>query len=379
MRSTSATPTKDSVQVTQSAVARLACVVATTTLLSGCAVWDKGASSKPEKSGWSISKMWKQEYQVPHSMAVIWSPDILTLPGKPPTRGFGGRVYLYNERSQAIPVDGELIVHGYTKPPRRHQEQVAADKTFGFTAEQLTSHFSPSELGASYSIWIPWDAADGQRQEITLIPTFKGTEGEVVQGAAAKLFLPGAVPGDDNARVTLPVQSVSYRESSSPTVQGELPKGSSGMRTTTIDVPDSSALVKNKRTRETYTLGNRANRTSAVQQRAAYLQATQASMSQLPMQQLPTTMRAPAQTSTGRSPQDLNTRVPSPGNLLPSSLPALPGSLPTPPAESPLDVRPPASQPQELNPPMKGLNLKSPIAHRPFSMHDDVQPASFVR
>ncbi len=132
-------------------------------LLSGCASLTGGdkAKNKPKKdSSWFSWK--KKEYQTPHSMAVIWSEDVLTVPGKPPTRGFGGRIYFYNEKSQAIPVEGELMVYGYDESAVKPASTAApaADKRFRFTSEQFTQHFSESELGASYSIWIP-----GTKQE----------------------------------------------------------------------------------------------------------------------------------------------------------------------------------------------------------------------
>ncbi len=199
---------------------------------TGCASW---TSSKPAKknSMWSSMQFWKKPYQRPQKIVAIWSPDILTMTGKPPTRGFGGRLYFYNEKSQAIPVNGELIVHGYLEKrigKKIQLDKIEADKTFVFTAEQFTEHFSPSELGASYSIWIPWDAAGGEQLEITLIPAFKGEKGDIVQGEAAKLILPGKRQGEMEA---VPFQQVSYQKAHIPTNTGPL----TPLATTTISVP----------------------------------------------------------------------------------------------------------------------------------------------
>ncbi len=199
---------------------------------TGCASW---TSNKPAKknSMWSSMQFWKKPYQRPQKIVAIWSPDILTMTGKPPTRGFGGRLYFYNEKSQAIPVNGELIVHGYLEKrigKKIQLDKIEADKTFVFTAEQFTEHFSPSELGASYSIWIPWDAAGGEQLEITLIPAFKGEKGDIVQGEAAKLILPGKRQDELEA---VPFQQVSYQKAQIPTNTGPLPT----LSTTTIAVP----------------------------------------------------------------------------------------------------------------------------------------------
>lgn len=233
---------------------------------TGCSTLSKNSGSGSQD--WSISKLWKKEYQIPQQVAVIWSPDVLTMPGKPPTRGFGGRVFFYNERSQAIPVEGELIVHGYLGDPESGAMHEQSDKTFIFTAEQLTNHFSPSQLGASYSVWIPWDDARGYQQQVSLIPTFKTKEGLLVQGAPAKLMLPGKSLEANGTTSDLPVQTISFQQSSTPTNNGvKLPEFGSNrdwskkedpsekprMRTTTIEVPRGASLT-NRRPAQRLTL-----------------------------------------------------------------------------------------------------------------------------
>jgi hypothetical protein len=183
--------------------------------LMGCAsVFDSSASKNKskdkKKEGWSLFK--KKEYQEPRSLVSTWTEDVLIQPGKPTTRGFGGRFYFYNDRSQVIPVDGELVVYGfedatvpataqsgnlppnsvaYASPSPSDSPVVEADKKFRFTAEQFTQHFSQGDLGASYSVWIPWDAAGGPQRKITLIPCFITKDGRTVRGDASKQVLSG--------------------------------------------------------------------------------------------------------------------------------------------------------------------------------------------
>jgi hypothetical protein len=152
------------------------------------------ATKEAEKKSWFK----KKEYQIPQSMNVTWAHDIISVPGKPPARGFGGRIYFYNEKSQAIPVDGELMVYGFDDTHSSHpgaalasQGMDQADKRYRFTQEQFTTHFSEGDMGASYSIWVPWDAAPGAKKKIMLIPTFKSKDGKVIRGNAATLLLPG--------------------------------------------------------------------------------------------------------------------------------------------------------------------------------------------
>jgi hypothetical protein len=211
---------------------------------SGCAAWtDK---SKSKDSMWSSMKFWKKPYQKPTKLAAIWTHDILTMSGKPPTRGFGGRFYFYNDKSQTIPVEGELVVHGYEEVRiglYANAEKTKPDKTFMFTAEQFTEHFGSSDLGASYSIWIPWDAADGIQKEITLIPTFKGKDGTILQGEPAKLVLPGRKLEDPFANAA--IQHFSIQQSQTPTNMGPLPQ-LSGLRTTTISIPGQINRAKER-------------------------------------------------------------------------------------------------------------------------------------
>ena len=208
---------------------------------------DSAASKKKKKdSSWFSFK--KKEYQVPQSMTVTWSHDILTLPGKAATRGFGGRFYFYNEKSQAIPVDGDLVVYGFddTNKQQTTEDLSQATKRFRFTAEQFTTHFTEGELGASYSVWIPWDEAYGAPKKIMLIPTFLTKDGRMVRGSAANLNLPGTSKVDPNEAA---IQQASATVPTMP--QGSTMNPSkldasrdSGFRTTTFQVP-SRSLMRN--------------------------------------------------------------------------------------------------------------------------------------
>ena len=223
---------------------RILTVTGLCVVMSGCASFTK----EKDKSKTSKSSSWlpwsKKEYQTPTSMAVIWSEDVLTLPGHPVTRGFGGRIYFYNEKSQAIPVEGELVVHGFDESMRQQQgsNKAAADKRFRFTSEQFTEHFSESQLGASYNVWIPWDAG-GTPRKITLVPTFITTKGNMVRAEAAKVTLSGVSAGGEEISTPPVIQQISHSE---PTVNGPLPRMATTqsspdtMRTTTIQLPSAS-------------------------------------------------------------------------------------------------------------------------------------------
>lgn len=130
-------------------------------------------------------------YPNPVKMATTWSPDTLVQNGHTPTRGFGGRIYFYDQKSNAVPVDGKLVIHGFDDTARGEDDS-ADVKRFEFTAEQFTRHFSQSDLGASYSIWVPWDAVGGVQRRISLVASFETTAGKFVQGEPATILLPGS-------------------------------------------------------------------------------------------------------------------------------------------------------------------------------------------
>jgi hypothetical protein len=129
-------------------------------------------------------------YQQPVKMVVIWSPAMYNQPGQTPTRGFGGRIYFYNAKEDAVPVDGGLVIYAFDDTSKQHAREVP-DKRFAFTAEQLKKHFSPTQLGASYSIWVPWDPVGNPQADISLLPVFTGTSGGVVTGTQSRNLLPG--------------------------------------------------------------------------------------------------------------------------------------------------------------------------------------------
>ncbi len=229
------------------------CLAGSSFGLAGCSsLGPKTSAKSSEVKIWSPSTWFEDEYQTPTSLAVIWSPDVLTVAGQPSMRGFGGRVFFYNEKMQAVPVEGDLTIHGFDGDRLKVDPQSnVADKKFPFASEQLVDHFSPSDLGASYSIWVPWDPAGGPRKEVSLVATFKSKDGKIVQGAPAKLSLMGKSPeGAEQASTSLktPMQTVSYRYSQTPS---NVPHRPNSMRTTTISLPSDSTISRRRK----FTLG----------------------------------------------------------------------------------------------------------------------------
>ncbi len=133
----------------------------------------------------------KTKYSDPETMIVIWNESIYSEPGKAPMRGFGGRVYFYDKHSRPIPVDGEFICYAFDESTGDGAAKTRPDRKFEFTREQFTRHFGESDIGASYSIWLPWDGLGNPQRNISLYPMFRTVEGKVVRAAHSKHVLPG--------------------------------------------------------------------------------------------------------------------------------------------------------------------------------------------
>ncbi len=154
-------------------------------LASGCAGNTKNLPWVDKSSQITESK-----YQAPAKMVALWSPAMYNTPGKPATRGFGGRLYFYNAKNEPVPVQGQLVVYCFDDTSKTNDHK-QADRRVAFTPEQFSGHFSPTELGASYSIWVPWDAVGNSQAEISLVPIFTAASGQVVVGQQSLALLPG--------------------------------------------------------------------------------------------------------------------------------------------------------------------------------------------
>ncbi len=208
--------------------------------LVGCSTFQKkdetllSASPKPKKSlfdrmPWSKKDDTPEPYPNPVKLAATWTPDTLTQTGRVATRGFGARVFFYDEKSRPVPVDGTLVVHAFDEldAGKNGQPQI---KRYEFTPEQFTRHFSQSDLGASYSVWIPWDAVGGKQSRVSLVASFSTAEGKMVQGTPTTVLLPGA---KDGSAATLAARfAPEYREWQVASSGSQAP--TSGLTTTTI-------------------------------------------------------------------------------------------------------------------------------------------------
>lgn len=136
----------------------------------------------------------------PSRIVATWTDTVRHAPGEPAERGFGGRLYFYDRGADPIAVDGRLVVYAFDESGREPTDHKPT-RRYVFPAEQFGNHLSQSEIGASYSVWLPWGGVGGPSTDISLIARFEpaGGGGLVVSDQATQR-LPGrdvgAPPGE---------------------------------------------------------------------------------------------------------------------------------------------------------------------------------------
>ena len=129
----------------------------------------------------------------PDKIIALWSDTVLTQTGRPPIRGFGGRLMFYEgKKEEPIKVEGTLMVYAFDETDR-DANNTRPDRKYVFTPQQLPHHYSKSKIGHSYSVWLPWDEVGGLQKEITLIVRFQPKEGEVAVSDPCRQLLPGRI------------------------------------------------------------------------------------------------------------------------------------------------------------------------------------------
>ena len=148
-----------------------------------------------------LTKSWlgpEATYEVPEQMMVVWTDAVQTVPGQPPQRGCGGRLYFFDNKGRPIPVNGTLVVYAFDDAATTDGTHPQA--RFVFSPEQFTKSFTESELGASYNIWIPWDQLGSPQKKLTLITVYRDARGKIVKADPAAVVLPGKVKLTDRQK-----------------------------------------------------------------------------------------------------------------------------------------------------------------------------------
>lgn len=183
--------------------------------------------------------------QVPTRMVEFWSEETLTTPGMPSVRGFAGRVMFYNDKQSApITVDGTFSVFAFDDSDQ-NRGYTAPEKKFVYLPDQLPKYYSKSELGRSYSFWLPWDEVGGPERKLCLIARFEPRKGTPVVSQPCHKLLPGTPPAPGQPGSTVmslnrSAQAGDVRQVSYEAPVAQTPPADSAT-TFTIDVPPSFA------------------------------------------------------------------------------------------------------------------------------------------
>jgi hypothetical protein len=190
--------------------------------LAGCARWNLS-----DRFAWPQDR----EAATADQIVPMWSDTVLYESGKPGVRGFGARIYFYDrDAQQPVKVDGALVVYAFDASDGL--DMPVPEKKYVFPAEQFAKHYSKTNLGHSYSVWLPWDTVGGPTRHVSLVTRFEGTDGSVVVSEPARKLLPGVNQEPDGQLTTAGSANVKASYSAK-----ELENGIPG--SITIDVPPS--------------------------------------------------------------------------------------------------------------------------------------------
>jgi hypothetical protein len=144
----------------------------------------------------------------PERIVATWADTVRQTPGAPAERGFGGRIYFYDRAADPIAVEGRLVVYAFDESDRLPTDH-RPTRRFVFPPDQLPKNMSVSEIGPSYSVWLPWGTADAPSTHVSLIARFEPLRG-------------GGLVVSDQTRQRLPGNGLAPVES---TMIAESPKG----------------------------------------------------------------------------------------------------------------------------------------------------------
>jgi hypothetical protein len=158
---------------------------------------------------WSLESTWpfgddEDEPKTPVRVVGSWTDAVLHRGGQKAQRGFGGRLMFYDKEGETpVLVEGQLVVYAFDETNREPTDNKPT-RRYVFPADQVSRHMSKSEVGPSYSFWLPWDEDGGAQTEISLVARFEPKDGPVVVGEQTRHLLPGKLTASAIAAATGP-------------------------------------------------------------------------------------------------------------------------------------------------------------------------------
>jgi len=128
----------------------------------------------------------------PTTVVAAWEPAVSN--GENSERGFGGRVYFYDQDLRPVKVKGTVVVYAFDEDGRDKWDS-RPNEGYVFDSKTLNSRevYSKSRLGHSYNLWIPVDATspDNPSRKISLIVRYIPEKGASLVSQQATALLPG--------------------------------------------------------------------------------------------------------------------------------------------------------------------------------------------
>jgi hypothetical protein len=237
-------------------------VLVVLTACTGCTSWDLA-----EAWNWSNAA---PKPQTPTRMTDVWTDTVFHQPGQRGVRGFGGRVMFYGEEGhKPIVVDGTFVVlafddtetEGAPVPP----ELKAPEKKYVILPDQLPNHYSKSDLGHSYSFWLPWDEVGGPERRICLIARFEPRKGRPIVSHPSHHVLPGPTASASSSKTASNAETRQDARRVKPVnyeAATEEPGPREELTTLTIDLPPSFAGGQKGKGADATTSGDQASESS---------------------------------------------------------------------------------------------------------------------
>ena len=126
----------------------------------------------------------------PEKIVAVWTEATHHHPGKKAERGFGSRIVFYDAQDRPLEITGKVTVFVFDDQHPAADDPAPKYK-FVFPEEVIASHYSKSDLGHSYSFWIPLAAIDSPTIPFSLVVRYDSPQGERVLSDLTKKVLVG--------------------------------------------------------------------------------------------------------------------------------------------------------------------------------------------
>ncbi len=110
-----------------------------------------------------------------------------------PRRGFGGRVYFYDQDARRpVKIDGNVVVYAYDESVCKPGDGEPT-RRYLFEKDDVKAAYVKSKLGHSYNFFVPWDedTQNGESKKVSLIVRFVPEKGASIMTQQIAVFMPG--------------------------------------------------------------------------------------------------------------------------------------------------------------------------------------------